>query len=300
MNEYTKVNWQDGTVLQPAKVTIDGTDYNVEPAVESGTTPVNATNLDKMDTALKQAHDGVRDMEVNKINKATIELLTVDSVAPEHCNTGDLYYNTTTNFIYTATATDTWSETGELPSSKYLYVDLLNSKLYYYDGTNFTSYGGGSSNDVVISPDQPTGNDWKLWIDSDEVGSQASEITNSYSESTGLGYSANYINNNVGVVDSESNENGRYIKFSDGTMICTKSITGTLGGIAWGNVYYSDHTIGSWAETFITIYNVVASIDANQYWCNVAGGGFNSVRVFRPNNGTTTGTIRLFAIGSWK
>lgn len=176
MNEYTKVNWQDGTVLQPAKVTIDGTDYNVEPAVESGTTPVNATNLDKMDTALKQSHDGVRNLQINKIDKSTIELLTVDSVAPEHCSEGDLYYNTTTNFIYTATATDTWSETGELPSSKYLYVDLSNSKLYYYDGTNFTSYGGGSSNDVVISPDQPTGDDWKIWIDSDEVGSQASEL----------------------------------------------------------------------------------------------------------------------------
>ena len=163
MNEYTKVNWQDGTVLQQAKVTIDGTDYEVTPAVESGTTPVNATNLNKMDTALKQAHDGVRDMEVNKINKATIELLTVDSTAPEHCSTGDMYYNTTTNYIYTATGTDTWGETGETPSSKYLYVDLTNSKLYYYDGTNFTSYGGGNSNDVVISPDQPTGDDWKIW-----------------------------------------------------------------------------------------------------------------------------------------
>ena len=195
MNEYTKVNWQDGTVLQPAKVTIDGTDYEVEPAVESGTTPVNATNLDKMDTALKQAHDSARNMERNKIDKSTIELLTVDSTAPEHCSEGDMYYNTTTNYIYTATATDTWGTTGELPSSKYLYVDLTNSKLYYYDGTTFTSYGGGSSNDVVISPDQPTGDDWKIWIDTGEVGSAVSEITNEYSTSIGLGYSANYVNN---------------------------------------------------------------------------------------------------------
>lgn len=168
MNEYTKVNWQDGTVLQPAKVTIDGTDYNVEPAVESGTTPVNATNLDKMDTALKQAHDGVRNMEVNKINKATIELLTVDSTAPEECATGDMYYNTTTNLIYTATGTNTWGTTGEAPSSKYLYVDLSNSKLYYYDGSSFTSYGGGASNDVVISPTEPTVEDWKIWVDNSE------------------------------------------------------------------------------------------------------------------------------------
>ena len=122
-------------------------------------------------------------------------------------------------------------------------------------------------------------------------------LSNVYGTSNENGYTQEYIN---GIIDSGSNENGNYIKFNDGTMICTKSITGTLGGTAWGNVYYSDHTIGNWAETFTTIYNVVASIDANQYWCNVAGGGFNSVRVFRPNNGTTTGTIRLFAIGKWK
>lgn len=194
MNEYSKVGWQDGTVLQPAKVTIEGTDYEVDPAVESGTTPVNATNLDKMDTALKQAHDGVRSLSTNKIDKSTIELLTVDSTAPITCSEGDMYYNTTTNLIYTATGTDTWGTTGETPSSKYLYVDLTNSKLYYYDGATFTSYGGGASNDVIISDTQPTGDDWKLWIDSDEVGSQVSEITNEYSTSTGKGYSANYVN----------------------------------------------------------------------------------------------------------
>lgn len=30
--------------------------------------------------------------------------------------------------------------------------------------------------DIVISDTQPTGDDWKIWIDSDEVGSQASEL----------------------------------------------------------------------------------------------------------------------------
>ena len=228
MNEYTKINWQDGTVLQQAKVTIDGTDYEVTPAVESGTTPVNATNLNKMDTALKQAHDGVRDMEVNKINKATIELLTVDSTAPEHCSIGDMYYNTTTNFIYTATGTDTWGTTGETPSSKYLYVDLTNSKLYYYNGTNFTSYGGGASNDVIISDTQPTGDDWKLWIDTGEVGSAVSEITNEYSTSTGLGYSANYVNNNFQTSD--------YIESSSIQFNTSSQFSGNYSYIKSGNV----------------------------------------------------------------
>lgn len=181
------------------------------------------------DTTMKHLDDGIYNIDQNKIDKSTIELLTVDSTAPEECEEGDLYYNTTTNLIYTATATDTWSETGELPTSKYLYVDLSNSKLYYYDGNNFTSYGGGSSNDVVISPDQPTGDDWKLWIDSDEVGSQASEITNSYSESTGLGYSANYVNN----LHTYSTNEIRIGTWIDGKPLYRKVVTYTNQS-SWG------------------------------------------------------------------
>ena len=49
--------------------------------------------------------------------------------------------------------------------------------------------------EVIISDTQPTGDDWKLWIDTGAVGSAVSEITNEYSTSIGLGYSANYVNN---------------------------------------------------------------------------------------------------------
>lgn len=73
-----------------------------------------------------------------------IELLTVSSIAPTECNIGDKYYNTTTSKIYTATATNTWARTGENPSNLYLYVDLEHKELYYFDGTRFVSYGGGS------------------------------------------------------------------------------------------------------------------------------------------------------------
>lgn len=63
-----------------------------------------------------------------------------------------------------------------------------------------------AENDIVeISNTQPSSTSNKIWIDTAEVGSQVSEITNSYSTSTGLGYSANYINNllYIGYVDIE-------------------------------------------------------------------------------------------------
>ena len=57
-----------------------------------------------------------------------------------------------------------------------------------------------------------------------------------------------------GVVESGSNTNGTYIKYADGTMICTKivnavaSITNT-----WGSLYESgDVDLGDFPETFIS------------------------------------------------
>lgn len=50
-------------------------------------------------------------------------------------------------------------------------------------------------NEIAISETEPTTETTKLWINNGEIGTPASEITNSYSTSTGIGYSANYINN---------------------------------------------------------------------------------------------------------
>ena len=202
-----------------------------------------------------------------------IELLTVDSTAPAECSLGDMYYNTTTNLIYTAIGTDTWSSTGELPSNKYLYVDLTNARLYYYDGVSFTSYGGGGSitmdtqmsdssenavqnkvikqyvdteissipEEVIISNTQPSSSSNKIWIDTGEIAQAHTEITNSYSTSTGLGYSCNYIN---GIVESGSNTNGNWIKYVDGTLICTiiKTINIAIN-TAWGSLYVGDTNV---------------------------------------------------------
>lgn len=52
------------------------------------------------------------------------------------------------------------------------------------------------NNTIQITDTEPTDSDNKIWIDTGEVGSQVSEITNEYSTSIGLGYSANYVNNN--------------------------------------------------------------------------------------------------------
>ena len=107
---------------------------------ETGAKPINRDNLRHMD-------NGILNLDTYKAE--IMPLLTVNDTAPVECERGDLYYNTTTELIYVATQPDTWSEEGITPSTFNLYVDLSSSKLYYYDGTNFNSYGSGGGGETL-------------------------------------------------------------------------------------------------------------------------------------------------------
>lgn len=55
-----KINFQTATKVSEAKVTIDGVDYEVTPAVYSGTTAISATNLNKMQS---NAEDAINELD---------------------------------------------------------------------------------------------------------------------------------------------------------------------------------------------------------------------------------------------
>lgn len=129
-------------------------------------TPIDADNLNKIQQNAKKAI---------KNRKPAIELLTVSSTAPSACATGDKYYNTTTSKIYTATATNTWGTTGENPSNLYLYADLEHKELYYYDGTDFKSYGSGKKEIGYVGEEQE-GTEVILIEDSDFDGENSVEL----------------------------------------------------------------------------------------------------------------------------
>lgn len=143
-------------------------------------TELNAENMNHIE-------DGI-------YNSQNVEIIAISDTAPTSCVTGDKYYNTEDNLIYTATGTNTWSEDGEEPIRDVFYILFSEQSSYSYDGTTLVSVGGGTE-DIVISDEEPTEEGVKIWIDTGEISQQASEITNSYSTSTGIGYSANYVNN---------------------------------------------------------------------------------------------------------
>ena len=79
-------------------------------------------------------------------------------------------------------------------------------------------------------------------------------VHDAYSTSTTETYSCNYIN---GIIKSGSNENGTYIKFADGTMICTKRVTKKNVKLtnSWYGLYTNENDtmidLGNYADTFI-------------------------------------------------
>lgn len=64
-----------------------------------------------------------------------IELIAMKATAPSTCVTGDQYYNTSSAKIFTATATNTWSATGETPEKGKIYINLNNDRTYRWGGS---------------------------------------------------------------------------------------------------------------------------------------------------------------------
>lgn len=111
------------------------------------------------------------------------------------------------------------------------------------------------------------------------------------------------------VVESGSNANGYYIKYADGTMICTKQITVGVRGSefnAWGSCYEGPFcALGSWAETFIATPVCNVSGGGGGVWlCNYRDYSATScgqVRVIRPTTASDMSIeFNVIGIGRWK
>lgn len=149
-------------------------------------------------------------------------LISISSIAPSQCTTGDLYFNTTSKKIFTATATDTWSSTGEDPTENTLY--LYDNTIYSYDGTTLVAVGGGI--EIAISTTQPSG-DEVVWINPSEIVNPSSIfVSNEYSTANDKSYSCEYINDlAIGGYTYSTSETDTGKKWIDNKTIYRKIIT---------------------------------------------------------------------------
>lgn len=119
--------------------------------------------------------------DLNEIKQVVNEnenkiLIAVSDTAPAQCSAGDQYFNTTTKLIYTATATNTWGQTGVAPTLNTIYMVYDTQAMFSYDGDTLISVGGGKP-PIAIQDEEPT--DAVLWIKPNEpMQSLGTEVVN--------------------------------------------------------------------------------------------------------------------------
>lgn len=112
------------------------------------------------------------------------------------------------------------------------------------------------------------------------------------------------------VVESGSNTNGNYVKYADGTMICTKKIvTQQQINVAFGNLYETSNTVnfGNYAMPFISVPDTILAtslgrsclLEGIQDYSNTS---FGRTWLMRPSADASVNEyiISLLAIGKWK
>ena len=119
-------------------------------------------------------------------------------------------------------------------------------------------------------------------------------------------YSCNYVN---GIVESGSNENGNWIKYIDGTMICTISKDVSFAGYSQdGAIYFYDINNINFPQSFTQLNSINASFNSTKPgrfpWAGIYNATTSSIariRLFNYyNSNDNAGYINIIAIGKWK
>lgn len=146
---YTNGQWVN--VLSSGGTFVEGTGIDISGNTISVDTTVIATTSDLSNyipATEKGANNGVATLDNSgKVPSSqlpayvddVVDLVALSDTAPLTATTGDKYYNTTSKKIFTATATDTWSTTGEDPQTDIIYVDITTNATYRWSGSSMVN-----------------------------------------------------------------------------------------------------------------------------------------------------------------
>ena len=110
------------------------------------------------------------------------------------------------------------------------------------------------------------------------------------------------------IVESGSNDNGSYIKYSDGTMICYKSTSEITINIttSWGSLYEGSLNVGNFPIEFvetptISVTPFGSGMLIEQGGANASKTSWGTIVVVRPTSVSgVKAKFHLIAIGKWK
>lgn len=132
-----------------------------------------------------------------------------------------------------------------------------------------------------------------------------------YLDSSGISHNRELLSTKV-INSSGSNSYGNWIKFEDGTMICTRTIAITIDCTnSWGSLYYGQNNDKfNFAQSFIEppILNLQYSMTGAMSFIPIVYSGmvidkdgFKRIEIARPNSVTNVGVkVYFIAIGKWK
>ena len=285
-----KINFQDGTKVSSAKVTIDEVDYPVTPARYTGATPLSANVMNTMQTNIE-----------NAINQ------NVDNIGGED---------------YDNTATYEEGDIVKYQGQLYICIEAIDTPEEWdstkWNATDVLSSAGG--NEVTIgAPEDVTGKT-KIFINEEEGTDAYSEVVNSLAgNEIAKAPSVHAVNEGLSsIIESGENNNGTYIKYADGTLICTirKEINVVISQ-AWGSLYIGENFVYDNTNVPIQFTFPVAFVENPEVNYSISGGNsalvmpwINSttpltttdrLALVRGNSSTSqTYTINITAIGRWK
>ena len=139
-------------------------------------------------------------------------------------------------------------------------------------------------------------------------------IHGAYTQSNSDTYTCNYIN---GIIESGANNIGTWVKYADGTMICTQKLelVNVSVNSNWSGWYTYSEASGTW-HSFPQTFTEVNSFHIDTYKVGTGFYGFmvgdigrrqvendrwQGITLFRPSSATgVNATLCITAIGRWK
>ena len=268
------------------------------------TTPINKGNLDKLNNVVISPTEPTTGEEVwiqkgkNLVSKV-IEGYTLDG------NGGMVAYNGAfvTEFIEVQ------------PNTSYISSGFINTYKEWYD-ENFSKISDTTVNPAVSPTNAKylrmngTGTYTNLQLEQGSVATSYEPYINKkiHTKNDNGVYEEFYEDN--GIVESGSNENGNYIKYVDGTMICygkktfQVDINTTTGALYSGTI---DNAL-TFPQKFVGLpgyVSVNSTHNEDYYFCFVQGvvhnsSGITTISLLKPIAVSTQIPLTYLAIGRWK
>lgn len=263
---------------------------------QTNTQTENIEKLEEAFTTLKNYVDNYfNNLDVQtEINNKLDEMATsgeLEAIIASYLNTQAVRGFSTLNDLKNATGLITGA------------ICQTSGKTTYKDGLGSLYRIRNITNEDIVDND-------KLVAITSDVSLVAEKITNNVrttkTTSDTETYSCNYIN---GIIESGSNENGNWIKYIDGTMICTISKDVSFATYSQdGTIYYYDINNINFPQSFTQLNSLNASFISTKAgkfsWLgiyNATTSSITRIRLFNYYNANdNAGYINIIAIGKWK